>query len=123
MKTTYHGSCHCKAVTFAADIDFSQGTLKCNCTLCWKQRMWKARVEPGDLRVLSGGDGGGAFCSSCGIATHERGNLEQLGGDFAMVYVASLDDLPVEVLLASPVTYMDGLHDDWQHTPAEVRHL
>lgn len=122
MKTTYHGSCHCKAVTYEADIDFSQGTAKCNCTLCWKQRMWKARVDPSDFRLLSGEDGR-TFCSQCGIFTHEHGNLEQLGGAFTMIYVASLDDLPIETLLAAPVMYQDGLHDNWQNRPAETRHL
>ncbi len=137
MKKTYHGSCHCKAVTFEADIDLELGTGKCNCTFCWKQRMWNAgHLAPGDFRLLSGdgkladygksgdwGEGHHRFCSVCGIATHGHGHIEAMGGDFVTVHLAALDDLPVEDLVSAPLVYMDGLHDDWQHPPAETRHL
>jgi len=138
MKTTYHGSCHCNAVTFEADIDLSQGTGKCNCTLCWKQRMWNAgQLAPNDFRLLSGedalsnygksGDWGEAhhrFCRHCGIATHSHGRLEMMGGDpFVSVHLPALDDLPVGDLVAASVRCMDGLHDNWQNLPAESRHL
>jgi hypothetical protein len=29
----------------------------------------------------------------------------------------------VEVLVAAPVHYMDGLHDNWRNPPEEIRHL
>jgi len=35
----------------------------------------------------------------------------------------SLDDLPPADLIAAPVTYYDGLHDNWREKPAEVRYL
>ena len=138
MKKTYHGSCHCKAVTFEADIDLGQGTSKCNCTMCWKQRMWNARTVdgPAGFRLLGGedsltdyaksGDWGEVhhcFCKTCGIATHGHGNMPDFGGEYVSVYLATLDDLPVEDLIAAPVTYQDGLHDNWQKVPAETRHL
>jgi hypothetical protein len=88
------------------------------------------------LRLLSGqdvladygksgdwGEGHHRFCSKCGIATHSHGRIEAMGGEFLTVHLAALDDLPVTQLIAAPVTYMDGLHDDWQHLPAETRHL
>lgn len=137
MKHTYHGSCHCKAVTFEADIDLEQGTGKCNCTMCWKQRMWNAGgLKANDFRLLSGeaslgdysksGDWGEVhhrFCMKCGIATHGHGRIEQMGGAFLSVHLAALDDLPVAELVAAPLQYMDGLHDNWQHPPSETRQL
>jgi hypothetical protein len=51
MTKTYHGSCHCKRVTFEADLDLSKGTGKCNCTYCWKIRNWSALGKPDQLRV------------------------------------------------------------------------
>jgi len=137
MKKTYHGSCHCKAVTFEADIDLAQGTGKCNCTICWKQRMWTAGTEPAGFRLLSGadmlvdygkkGDWGEVhhqFCRRCGIGTHGHGRINEMGGEeYVSVRLASLDDLSVEELVAAPVHYMDGLHDNWQNPPGEIRHL
>ena len=138
MKKTYHGSCHCRAVTFEADIDLAQGTGKCNCTICWKQRMWNAgQLKPADFRLLSGeaelgdygksgdwGEGHHRFCKTCGIATHSHGQIVQMGNEpFVSVHLATLDDLPVDELVAAPLTYMDGLHDDWFHAPADTRHL
>jgi hypothetical protein len=137
VKQTYHGSCHCKAVTFEIDIDLSKGTAKCNCTFCWKQRMWKASgTGQSDFRLLSGeellsdygksgdwGEGHHRFCSRCGIATHSHGRIDAMGGDFLSVHLAALDDLPVDDLVKTPVQFMDGLHDNWQKPPLETRHL
>jgi len=46
-----------------------------------------------------------------------------MDGDILSVRLAALDDLPADALVEAPAAYMDGLHDDWQHAPAETRHL
>ena len=63
------------------------------------------------------------FCLTCGIATHSHGLIDAMGGDFMSVHLAALDDLPVSDLIAAPLHYMDGLHDNWQNSPKETRHL
>jgi hypothetical protein len=34
-----------------------------------------------------------------------------------------LDDVSVDELIAAPLRYGDGLHNDWASTPKETRHL
>jgi hypothetical protein len=131
---TYRGSCHCGAITYEAEIDLAQGTSKCNCTFCAKARAWKTFVQPSSFRLLSGaGKAQGYhkhpqaplkyFCTECGMWTHELGSADYMGGDFVGVFIATLDDVDPAELVAAPVRYSDGLNNNWQQPPAEVRHL
>jgi hypothetical protein len=52
MLRTYRGGCHCPSVRFEAQIDFSQGTVRCNCTFCSNVRFWLVNVRRGALRLL-----------------------------------------------------------------------
>lgn len=133
MKKTYLGGCHCGAVRFSCDIDLSAGTSRCNCSICAKTRFWKAIVKPDSFRLLDGEDAladyqfGGRvihhrFCRACGVKTFGSATIEQLGGLFYAVNIACLDASPEE-LAQAPVTYEDGLHNNWGEPPAETRHL
>lgn len=131
---TYHGSCHCGALRFEVDLDLAEGTGKCNCTSCMKRRWWSASVKPEAFRALSGEDmlsanqpdgrASTSFCTICGVTPFARiAAAEWNDGASVSVNVACLDDVTPEELIAAPVRYYDGLHDNWWNPPAEVRHL
>ena len=54
MEKTYHGSCHCGAIRFEAEVDLGAGIRKCNCSFCWKLGYRKALVPFGAMRIVQG---------------------------------------------------------------------
>jgi hypothetical protein len=135
MQKTYHGSCHCGAVTFAADIDLAEGTSRCNCSYCRKIRNWSAKVVNAEFREFNGQEALGSyvfahgmgidhgFCTRCGVTLFARGNIPEMGGAFLGVMLGTLDDVAEADLIAAPLVWNDGLHDAWWNVPDEVRHL
>ena len=128
------GSCHCGAVRFEAQIDLSLGTNKCNCSICTKIRNWNAIIQPSSFRLLTGVNDVSdyqfgrtstrhVFCRHCGVHLFARGHVKEVGGDYVAVQLASLDDVDVQELIAAPVRYADGRHDNWAARPDETRHL
>jgi hypothetical protein len=134
---TYAGSCHCGAVRFEAEMDLSNGTKRCNCSICTKARAWYAIVPATQVRVLVGDAALSdyqwtapeksepqlhyRFCKTCGVRAFAYGEPPQ-GGPFYAIAIAALDNLdPDEV--ATSIKYLDGRHDRYDRAPDDTRLL
>jgi hypothetical protein len=49
--------------------------------------------------------------------------VEQVGGHYVSIKVASLDDVDPSVLVESPIRHANGRDNLWWESPAETRHL
>lgn len=135
MLRTYLGGCHCRLVRFEARIDFENGTLKCNCSFCSMLRFWHVQVRREEFRLLSGetalteyqGKNPVAhhpFCKACGVHVFDRVDTPNgTGYPYINVNITCLDELNVDEALSAPVTYQNGLQNDWGNPPSETRHL
>jgi len=47
----------------------------------------------------------------------------RLGARYFNVSVVCLEGLDIDELIAAPITYEDGLNDNWGARPVETRHL
>jgi hypothetical protein len=135
---TYHGSCHCGAVAFTADIDFSRPSQRCNCSICNKTRTWFIGIPAADLTITKGEDALADytwtpsekpplglhyhFCRACGVRVFARGEEKSLGGPFYAVAIAALDDVASDIdQITASIRYVDGAHDEYSKSPADVR--
>jgi hypothetical protein len=134
---TYHGSCHCGALHYTAEIDFSQGTTRCNCSYCSKVRAWFAFIPTDKLR-LEGADALSEytwtppgrdeaflhfrFCRHCGVRVLAEGGIGPFDHPFYALAMATLDDADPDELAAS-IRYVDGRHDRYNEVPADTRLL
>ena len=134
MKQTYTGGCHCGAVRYEADMDLSQGTLKCNCSMCRKTRAWLVGIGADDFRLLKGEEELSdyqfgrknihhLFCKHCGVKSFGRATTGPDGKGMVAIMLACVDNLSDADLAALPIMYVDGRNDDMKKAPAETRHL
>lgn len=133
MKKTYRASCHCGRVAIEADLDLAQSSYRCNCSICRRNRFWPAIALPDGFRMLSGedeltkytfgsGKGHHFFCRHCGVRVFGVGTDTPMGKMYG-INIGCLEGVDEETLSKIPITYIDGMNDNWNAAPAFVAHL
>ena len=120
MLRTYAGSCHCGAVRFEADLDLTQPSYRCNCSICRRNRFWPAVARAEQFRLLAGeGElteylfhtrkNQHFFCRTCGVRPFGVGNDTPIGKMIG-VNIGCLEGVSEEELSRIPIVYVDGLN-------------
>lgn len=82
-KKIYHGSCHCKAVTFDVSASIHLIVWNCNCSICYMKKNYHFIVPEDDFKLLSGKDdlteyrfntkvARHMFCKVCGVQAYYK---------------------------------------------------
>ena len=132
MLNTYRGSCHCGAVKFEADLDLTQGSYRCNCSICRRTRFWPAVAKPEGFRLLAGEadltqyvfhtkKNLHYFCRHCGVRAFGVGTETPIG-TMVGVNLGCIEDLSDEELSRVPITHVDGRNGSLA-PPAHFSHL
>lgn len=132
MLTTYPGSCHCGAVRFEADLDLTQPSYRCNCSICRRTRFWAAVARREQFRLLAGaGDlveyrfhtrrNVHCFCRHCGVRPFGIGTDTPIG-EMVGVNIGCLEGLGEDELARIPITCVDGRNDRLE-APEHRAHL
>lgn len=132
MLRTYRGSCHCGAVTFEADLDLTQPSFRCNCSICRRTRFWPAVAMPEAFRLLSGESeltmylfntrkNQHFFCRHCGVRAFGVGTETPVSKMYG-VNIGCLEGVSEEERSRIPVTFVDGGNDRFA-PPEHFSHL
>lgn len=133
MLKTYRASCHCGRVAVEAELDLTQSSYRCNCSICRRNRFWPAVAMPAGFRQLSGESeltryvfgpekNHHFFCRHCGVRVFGVGNDTPVGRMYG-INLGCLEGVTEEELSRIPITYVDGLHDQWGSVPEYTGHL
>ncbi len=99
---TYQGSCHCGAVTYEVEADFTEG-MTCNCSHCKRKGMLLTFVPKTQFTLKSGEDAlttyhfnkkqiDHVFCKTCGVQSFAQ------SGDMVAINLNCIHDLDTDAL-------------------------
>lgn len=103
----YHGSCHCGAVTYEVEGDFTEG-MKCNCSHCSRKGFLLSFVPKTQFTLLTGADNlttyqfnkmqiDHVFCKTCGVQSFGT------SGDMVAINLNCLEDFDTSTLTINEV--------------------
>ena len=92
-----------------------------------------ALIKPEDFTLLSGEEmlsdyqfgtmsGHHLLCRRCGGRPFGRGHVEEIGGDYVSIQIATLDDVSPAEFAAVRIRYQNGRDNAWW-TAEKTRHL
>jgi hypothetical protein len=121
MLKTYQGSCHCGAIRFEADLDLTQPSFRCNCSICRRTRFWAAVARAEAFRLVAGEPeltmylfhtrkNQHYFCRHCGVRPFGIGTETPIG-KMVGVNIGCLEGVSEEELSRIPITAVDGMND------------
>ncbi|KAJ9602548.1 hypothetical protein H2200_013091 [Cladophialophora chaetospira] len=135
-KKTFHGSCHCKFITYTVSVPQSQldnpRAGRCNCTICLKAGYTNVRIARTDFKLLTPASLAECkdyrirpeqnihkyFCGTCGIHVAQEGSFEWNGQvhEFFTFNLVTLEQ-PQDGLELSQwkFTYCDGRNDKFEN--------
>ncbi|EFA80703.1 hypothetical protein PPL_06288 [Heterostelium album PN500] len=125
----YTGQCFCGDIKFTVEADLNQlKSGRCNCSFCVKHRGWFYRLENvNQFKLLTPEENmmtfsrGNHACKKCAVYTHAIGDYGE--GPYCSVAVNCIDDLTPAQKSAIPITYFDGLNNNWWSAPSHVNYL
>jgi len=128
MLRTYQASCHCGKVVVQAELDLTQPSYRCNCSICRRNRFWAAIAKPEQFKLLAGeseltkylfgtGMGQHFFCKHCGV------RVFGIGPGMHGINIGCLEGVSEEEFSKIPITYVDGMNDRFNERPTFWRHL
>jgi hypothetical protein len=115
-------------VVVMAELDLTQASYRCNCSICRRNRFWAAIAKPDGFKLVSGeaeltkylfgsGKGQHFFCKHCGV------RVFGLGPDMAGINIGCLEGVTEDQLSRIPVTCVDGMNDRWNERPEFWQHI
>ena len=128
MLKSYRASCHCGKVAVLAELDLTQPSYRCNCSICRRNRFWAGVAKPDGFKLLSGEPeltkylfgsmrGQHFFCKHCGV------RVFGIGPGMYGINIGCLEGVSEEELSKIPITYVDGMNDRWNDRPRFWQHL
>ncbi len=112
---TYHGSCHCGAVSYEAKSAPIREALSCNCSMCRRKGTLLAFIPANDFSLKTGEDAltdyqfnkhviHHLFCRTCGVTSFARG-VKPDGTAMIALNVRCIDEIDPDAIA---ITHIDG---------------